>query len=86
MRVLEVWRGNKLPNPSSSDELQHQGSNSKGYIVPLNSITNWEPSVQIHEPMEDMSHSNPRSFPTNFMKNSKLITYLTESKGKGDIM
>ena len=30
----------------------------KGSITSPNSVTSWEPRVQIQEPMEDISHSN----------------------------
>ena len=50
-----LWTFKDCPSCTSSSKAVPP----KGPIDSPNSTTNWEPGVQIHEPMEDSSHSNP---------------------------
>lgn len=51
--ALELGQDHKPPKPTLCDVLPSEGS-----ITSPHSTTIWGPSVPIHEPMQDISHSD----------------------------
>lgn len=79
----EMFQCSKAGRSAPSDLLSLVGSISEGSTMFSNSATIWGPSVQTHEPVGDISHSNHAVDALVYPQNKENFNFMIEKKNKG---